>query len=88
MTNCPNCGAPVDLNADACAYCDTPYTPRAPTKDPSVERAQVGAFMIHMNAEALVKAYETAVLTLDEMRDRRDHNRANYRRNNKGGLRT
>lgn len=25
-TNCPNCGAPVDLSAGHCAYCDTPYT--------------------------------------------------------------
>lgn len=25
MTNCPNCGAPVDPSADRCAYCETPY---------------------------------------------------------------
>ena len=24
-TNCPNCGAPVDILAEKCAYCDTPY---------------------------------------------------------------
>lgn len=24
-TNCPNCGAPVDIHAEKCAYCDTPY---------------------------------------------------------------
>lgn len=24
-TNCPNCGAPVDIPAEKCAYCDTPY---------------------------------------------------------------
>lgn len=29
LTNCPNCGAPVDLAATSCAYCDTPYTWRA-----------------------------------------------------------
>lgn len=69
MTNCPNCGAPVDLSADACAFCDTPYTPRAPTKAPPVERAQVGAFTVHMNAETLVKAYETGVLTPSEVRE-------------------
>lgn len=23
--NCPNCGAPVDPNGDACAYCETGY---------------------------------------------------------------
>lgn len=24
-TNCPNCGAPIDIHAEKCAYCDTPY---------------------------------------------------------------
>ncbi len=23
--NCPNCGAPIDIHAEKCAYCDTPY---------------------------------------------------------------
>ena len=26
LTNCPNCGAPVDLDERACPYCETPYT--------------------------------------------------------------
>lgn len=25
-THCQSCGAPVDLHAEKCAYCDTPYT--------------------------------------------------------------
>ena len=24
-TNCINCGAPIDINADKCSYCGTPY---------------------------------------------------------------
>lgn len=24
-TNCPNCGAPVDIHSAACPYCKTPY---------------------------------------------------------------
>lgn len=24
-TNCKNCGAPIQLNADKCPYCHTPY---------------------------------------------------------------
>lgn len=24
-THCPSCGAPVDLTARSCPYCDTPY---------------------------------------------------------------
>ena len=30
MYNCRNCGAPVNLNQCACAYCNTPYGPRWP----------------------------------------------------------
>lgn len=26
MTNCPNCGAPIDPHAEACAYCGTYYS--------------------------------------------------------------
>ena len=25
MTNCPTCGAPVELKASKCPYCETPY---------------------------------------------------------------
>lgn len=25
ISNCPNCGAPVDIRAEKCPYCDTPY---------------------------------------------------------------
>ena len=25
MTNCHNCGAPIDTELDKCPYCDTPY---------------------------------------------------------------
>lgn len=25
ITNCPNCWAPVDIRAEKCPYCDTPY---------------------------------------------------------------
>lgn len=25
MTNCPNCGAPVELQVSKCPYCETPY---------------------------------------------------------------
>ena len=26
-TNCPNCGAPIDIHAEKCEYCDTPWLP-------------------------------------------------------------
>ena len=25
ITNCPNCGAPIDRSRDSCEYCGTPY---------------------------------------------------------------
>ena len=25
MTNCRNCGAPIDIYAKKCPYCETPY---------------------------------------------------------------
>lgn len=25
MTNCPNCGAPIDVSRSSCEYCGTPY---------------------------------------------------------------
>ena len=31
-TNCPNCGAPIDIHAEKCAYCDTPYYTFLPTR--------------------------------------------------------
>lgn len=40
-TNCPNCAAPIDIHAEQCAYCDTPYTYLS---RPRYGRYQVGAF--------------------------------------------
>ncbi|WP_407450039.1 hypothetical protein [Fibrobacter sp.] len=25
VTNCRNCGAPIDISRETCAYCDSPY---------------------------------------------------------------
>lgn len=35
MNNCPNCGAPIDITADKCAYCGTYYK-----KFPKVEKSK------------------------------------------------
>ena len=46
MTNCPNCGAPIDIHRQSCEYCGTPYEKEvylveAPSlyieSDPSIE---------------------------------------------------
>ena len=29
VTNCRNCGAPIDISRDACAYCDSPYVEKS-----------------------------------------------------------
>jgi len=31
MTNCPNCGAPIDRSRDSCEYCGTPYPEKPET---------------------------------------------------------
>lgn len=33
VTNCVNCGAPIDLNEKACPYCGTLYHPTRMTSD-------------------------------------------------------
>ena len=33
VTNCVNCGAPIDLNEKACPYCGTLYYPARVTSD-------------------------------------------------------
>lgn len=43
MTNCPNCGAPIDISRSSCEYCGTPYEKsndiriEVTAPDPSVE---------------------------------------------------
>lgn len=43
ITNCPNCGAPIDRSRDSCEYCGTPYEKsndvhiEATAPDPSIE---------------------------------------------------
>lgn len=43
ITNCPNCGAPIDRSRDSCEYCGTPYEKsndihiEVTAPDPSVE---------------------------------------------------
>lgn len=31
ITNCPNCGAPIDRSRDSCEYCGTPYPEKPET---------------------------------------------------------
>lgn len=33
MTNCPNCGAVIDLEKSKCSYCGTPYLQEQRIKD-------------------------------------------------------
>lgn len=68
MTNCPNCGAPVDLNADTCAFCDTPYTPRAPTKAPPRSDGSWEKITLHMDLDAFAKLHAFDCLTRKEAR--------------------
>lgn len=31
VTNCPNCGAPIDISRSSCEYCGTPYSEKPET---------------------------------------------------------
>lgn len=39
MTNCVNCGAPIDLHRETCPYCDSPYIKTS--KRSSIEKAEL-----------------------------------------------
>lgn len=62
LTNCPNCGAPVDLAATSCAYCDTPYTWRAaaaPAPADGLDACQV---------EKITRALAAGIMTQNQAR--------------------
>lgn len=62
-TNCPNCGAPVDLAETCCPYCDTPYIPKVDAYTPmedklaimnELNRTMVAGIMTPNEARALM----------------------------------
>lgn len=66
-THCQSCGAPVDLHAEKCAYCDTPYP------EPGARITQTAdCITIDLNpvqlAGAAVEALERGLLTPNEAR--------------------
>lgn len=72
MTNCPNCGAPVDLTRLSCEYCDTPY---ALTGDFAVARlfadGKVAEEIRYAPPQIAVmqKFYAEGIISLNEFRD-------------------
>lgn len=62
MTNCSNCGAPVDLEEKRCPYCETPYTRQA--------AAISEAYMININCATLAAAMKKSTITSNEARRR------------------
>lgn len=44
MTNCPNCGGAIDITANKCAYCGTPYYDLSciPLRKPFFLRLNIG----------------------------------------------
>jgi hypothetical protein len=63
LTNCQNCGAPVDLTADKCPYCDTPYPRPRKTKT-----AQAEAVHIEIDGRALAKCVKDGIFSQNEAR--------------------
>ena len=58
LTNCPNCGAPVDLAEKCCPYCDTPYINHDPQADILARLAEVQ----HRMAAGVMTANEARAL--------------------------
>lgn len=63
LTNCPNCGAPVDLAETCCPYCDTPYIQKVDAYTPmedklaimnELNRTMVAGIMTPNEARALL----------------------------------
>lgn len=61
LTNCPNCGAPVDLTAKSCPYCDTPYLAAAPGSTEELRAAG-------MTPETLSAALQDGIMTPNDWR--------------------
>ena len=59
MTNCVNCGAPINLNGRVCPYCDTPYRIATTTFD----RCD-----IDFNYKAILMAIGGNCITVNEAR--------------------
>ena len=63
LTNCQNCGAPVDLTRGVCPYCDTPYPRPRKTKT-----AQAEAVPIEIDTASLAAAVTVTVFSHNETR--------------------
>lgn len=60
MTNCPNCGAPVDPEEKSCPYCETPYTRQA--------AASCNAYKFSIDCATLAAAVAKGIITPNEAR--------------------
>jgi hypothetical protein len=67
MTNCPNCGAPVDLTAKSCPYCGTPY----PRPRKTAQAVAIGEpCTLHIDGTKLAAAIADGIITPNEARRR------------------
>lgn len=57
VTNCPNCGAPIDKSRDSCEYCGTPYPEKPETAKLYADNQLVMEVQIESNkrADELIK---------------------------------
>jgi hypothetical protein len=60
MTNCRNCGAPIDRDRRTCPYCDTPYAINKDVRNTNDE--------MHDLYLAAIKAYRGNAITVNECR--------------------
>jgi hypothetical protein len=64
MTNCVNCGAPIDLHRETCPYCDSPYIDTS--KRLSIKKAELEGEILKTKAK--VQAESARINALYAMR--------------------
>lgn len=76
MTNCKNCGAPIDISADRCPYCGTWYFDASVKTLEQLRREAMDMVekerMYEINSDilrAMKRYYECGVLTPNELRE-------------------
>ena len=61
-TNCPNCGAPVDLAETSCPYCDTPYILKVDAYTPMEDKLAIMADVSRRMAAGVMTPNEARAL--------------------------
>ena len=71
-TNCPNCGAVIDICARKCAYCDTPYEWAIPIESQTKDQKYINKetepynYTVNMDWELMSKTVESMGISVEK----------------------